>query len=171
MAAFRPGHQLAAKPTSECLEAQTGVIIIKGFGSGRHDSRRRGCDLGLRTKESTDVASGLKAYGLSVQIEANSLPMERIYVDYDEIDSLLGAIDYLIKIKYDVTALPGFEASYTTKAGFRVIANSIRRDGAIQHSLQYGDEPRIMLSSLQMTQLHDLIEQGRKNLDALKINK
>ncbi len=152
------------------LEAQTGVIIIKGFGSV--GTIPVGADvISLRTKESTDVASGLKAYGLSVQIEANSLPMERIYVDYDEIDSLLGAIDYLIKIKYDVTALPGFEASYTTKAGFRVIANSIRRDGAIQHSLQYGDEPRIMLSSIQMTQLHDLIEQGRKNLDALKVGK
>lgn len=152
------------------LEAQTGVIIIKGFGSV--GTIPIGADvIAVRTKESSDITSGLKAYGLAVQVEANSLPRERIYVDYDEIDSLLGAMDYLIKIKYDVTALPGFEASYTTKAGLRIIANSIRREGAVQHSLQYGDSPRIMLSSIQMTQLHDLIEQGRKNLDALKADK
>jgi hypothetical protein len=152
------------------MEAQTGVIIIKGFGTV--GSIAVGSDvISVRSKESTDVSSGLKSYGLAIQIEANSLPRERIYVDYDEIDSLLGAMDYLIKIKYDVTSLPGFEASYTTKAGLQVIANSVRRDGAIQHSLQYGDAPRIMLSSLQITQLYDLIEQARKNLDALKGDK
>jgi len=152
------------------LEAQTGVIIIKGFGSV--GSIPVGTDvISVRSKESTDVSSGVKSYGLAIQIEANSLPRDRIYVDYDEIDSLLGAMDYLIKIKYDVTALPGFEASYTTKAGLRILSNSVRRDGAIQHSLQYGDAPRIMLSSVQMTQLYDLIEQARKNLDALKGDK
>jgi hypothetical protein len=149
------------------LEAHNSVIIIKGFGPV--GSVSVGTDvISVRSKESTDVSSGLKNYGLAIELEGNSLTRERIYVDYDEIDSLLGAMDYLIKIKYDVTALPGFEASYTTKAGLRVIANSIRRDGAIQHSLQYGDSPRIILTSMQLTQLYELIEQARKNLDALK---
>ena len=152
------------------LEAQTGDIIIKGFGPV--GSVSAGADvISVRTKESTDASSGLKLDGLAIEIESAAQLRERIYLDYDEIDPLLRAMNYLIKITYDVTPLPGFEASYTTKAGLRFMANSIRKDGVVQHSLQYGDAPRIPLSSVQMTQLYDLIEQARKNLDDLKAPK
>jgi len=42
-------------------------------------------------------------------------------VDCDEIDSLLDSINYLNKISCDVTPLASFEASYSTKSGFRVV--------------------------------------------------
>ena len=105
---------------------------------------------------------------LAIEIEGNPFPRDRIYIDEDEVDPLLNALKYLIKIKYDVTTLPSFEASFTTKAGLRVMANSIRREGAIQPSLQYGERPKILLSSIQLTQLYGLIDQARKNLASLK---
>jgi len=152
------------------LEARTGAVIIKGFG--QIGSVAAGTDvISVRSKESTDISTGHRLYGLSIEIEGNPLPRQRIYVDDNEMDSLISAINFLIKIDYDVTSLPGFEASYTTKAGLRVGAHSIRRDGAIQTFLQYGDQPKIMLTSIQMTQLCGLIDQARKNLNALKAAK
>ena len=152
------------------FESRTGSVIIKGFAP--IGSVVAGTDeIMVRIKETTDVSIGQKAYGLAIEIEGSPFPRDRIYIDDDEIDPLLNALNYLIKIKYDVTALPGFEASFTTKAGLRVMANSIRREGAIQHSLQYGERPRILLTSIQVTQLYGLIEQARKNLDAVKVGK
>jgi hypothetical protein len=71
----------------------------------------------------------------------------------------------------EVTSLPGFEASFTTKAGLRVIAHSDRANGAVVTYLQFEDFPRIPLSSVQIQQLEVLLQQGRKNLDALKAGK
>jgi hypothetical protein len=151
-------------------EAQTDVVIVKGFG--QTGSIAAGADeVSVRCKETTDIGTGQKIYGLAIEIAGNPFPHDRILVDDDEIDSLLGGINYLIKINYDVTSLPGFEASYATKAGLRVIAGSLRKDGGVQYSLQYGDGPRIPLSAVQISQFYGLVEQARKNLDALKSGK
>jgi hypothetical protein len=160
----------ALKTEIGVFESRTGSVIIKGFG--QVGSVAAGAyELSVRVKETTDISIGQKIYGLAIEIDGNPFPHDRILVDDNEIDSLLSGINYLIKIKYDVTTLPAFEASYTTKAGLRVMAHSIRREGAIQHSLQYGDQPRILLTSMQLSQLYSLIEQARKNLDAINAGK
>ena len=160
----------ALKTDIGVFEAQTGAVIIKGFG--QIGSVSVGTDvISVRCKESKDVNTGHKAYGLVIEITGNNQQRERTFVDYDEIDSLLSGINYLSKITYDVTPLPSFEASYTTKAGLRVVANSARRQGGIQTFLQYGDQPRILLTSDQMTQLYGLIEQARNNLNSIRTAK
>ena len=93
----------------------------------------------------------------------------RLLVDDDELDGLTDAVGRLATIKgEDVTSLPGFEASFSTKAGLRVIAHSDRANGAVLTHLQFEDSPRIPLSSVQIQQLGVLLQQGRKKLDALK---
>lgn len=152
------------------FENRTGSVIIKGFG--QIGSVAAGvADISVRCKETTDVSIGRKVYGLAIEISGNTFPPDRIYVDEDEIDPLLSGINYLVKINYDVTALPGFEASYTTKAGLEVLANSVRKDGGIQYSLAGNYTPRVPLSSIQMTQLYGLIQQARKNLEAVAAGK
>jgi len=119
-------------------------------------------------KASTNAGTGFRAYGLAIGFAGNDQARERALVDYDEIDSLLSGINYLSKITYDVTPLPGFEASYTTKAGLRVVAYSARRQGGIQTFLQYGERPRILLTSDQVAQFYGLIGQARDNLNSLR---
>jgi hypothetical protein len=160
----------ALKTTIGIFEARTGTVIIKGFG--QVGSISVGTDvISVRSRESTDASTGRKAYGLAIEIAGDPLPRERTLVDYDEIDSLLGGINYLGKITYDVTPLPGFEASYTTRAGLRIVAHSDRKQGGIQTFLQYGDHPRISITSDQMSQLYGLIGQARDGLNAIKISK
>jgi hypothetical protein len=152
------------------FENRTGAVIIKAYGvvgsvvAGAQE-------IEVRVKESTDLSIGQKTYGLAIDIHNGPELRDRIYVDEDEIDALLNAMNYLLKIKYEVTALPSFEAGFTTKCGLRVMAHSIRREGTIQHSVQYADEPRILLDSMQASQLGGLIAQARKNLNTLKTGK
>jgi hypothetical protein len=160
----------ALKTNIGVFEARTGAVIIKGFG--QTGSMSVGADvISVRCKESTDAGTGHKIYGLVIEIAASNQPKERALVDDGEIDSLLNGINYLGKITYDVTALPAFEAVYTTKAGLQIIAYSSRRQGGIQTFLQYGNGPRILLMSDQMAQLQGLIGQARNTLDSLKATK
>lgn len=152
------------------FESRPDLVIIKGFN--QVGSINVGPEeISVRYKETTEASSGKKLYGLVFAINGTPLPRELIYVDYDEIDSLINGLDYLIKINYDVTSLAAFEAIYTTKSGLRFIANSDRRNGGIRTSMQYDDHPRIWLSSVQMTQLYDFVATAKKDLDAIKTDK
>ncbi len=149
------------------FDTQTGVVIVRGYGL--IGTLSVGTDeISVLCKESTDTSSGHKADGLAIKITGNPLPQEKILVDYDEIDSLLNSISYLNKITYNVTPLPSFEAGFSTKAGLRVAADSIRREGGIKTYLEYGEHPKILLSSVQLMQLYTLIEQAKNNLDSIK---
>ena len=149
------------------FESRPDALIGQGFGEvgnlplGQAEVRVRAC-------ECRNLATGEKLYGLSVAWGENGRWL-RLLVDDDELDGLMDAVNRLATIKgEDVTSLPGFEASFTTKAGLRVIAHSDRKDGTVLTYLQFEDSPRIPLSSIQIQQLGGLLQQGRKKLDALK---
>lgn len=156
----------APKTELEVFDSQTGIVIVKGFGQANSVTTGEGT-ISVRCKESVDITTGHKQYGIEVELIQNNQPKDKIIVDYDELDSLLNGIDYLSKISYDVTPLPGFEAVYATKSGLRLVAYSSRRMGGIQTFLQYGDNPRIPLASDQVAQVRDLISQARTALAAL----
>jgi hypothetical protein len=160
----------ALKTALGVFETRTDTVLIKGFGTAGSLTVGQ-VVISVRYKESKDTMGGDKANGLAIEIENNTPVRERILIDYEEIDSLLNCITYLNKVNYDVTKLPGFEVSFSTKAGLQLVANSVRRDGAIQEALEYGNDPRILLTTLQMSQLYGLIDQARKSLDAARTDK
>jgi hypothetical protein len=156
----------ALKTEIENFEAQTGTVIIKGFGQVGSVATGAGI-VSVRCKESIEANSGRKEYGVGVEFASNQ---QRVFlvIDYDELDSFLAGINYLSKITYDATSLPGFDAAYATKSGLRVVAYSARRQGVIQIFLQFGDTPRIPLASDQVAQFQNLIGQAKNTLDSLR---
>jgi hypothetical protein len=110
----------ALKTEIGLFESQTGVVIVKGFSQVGSVSTGAAV-ISVRSKESTSAATGHKDYGLAVIIEAGQWQGLAI-VDYDELDALLNGMDYLGKITYSVTSLPGFEASFASKSGLQLIA-------------------------------------------------
>jgi hypothetical protein len=156
----------ALKTEIGLFESQTGVVIIKGFGQVGSVSTG-GAVISVRCKESSSTATGHKDHGIAVVIEANQCRGVAI-VDYDELDALLNGMDYLGKMTFNVTSLPGFEANFTTKSGLQLIAHGDKQLGGIRTFLQYDDGPRIPLASDQWAQLANLISQARITLDSLR---
>jgi len=156
----------------EAFEAQTGTVIVKG--AGQIGSLGVGTvNITVISKESMDGSTGRKQYGMAIEADVNGQRVWKKVVDYDEIDPLLSNLNYLAKIDYTVTALPTFVAGYCTKSGFRVGAFTSQRRGAIQFFLQdYStNSERILITPTQLVQFQNLIEQARKNLDALRAAK
>jgi len=94
----------------------------------------------VRCKESSSASTSHKDYGIAVVIEGNQWRRVAI-VDYGELDPLLNGMDDLGKMTYSVTALPGFEAAFTTKSGLELIAYGNKQQGGIRTFLEYDDSP------------------------------
>src|ERR1039458_5314855 len=109
----------APRTEIELFETQTGTVIVKGIGPIGSMNIGAGI-VSLRCKETTDIGTGRKLYGLVIEFAGGNQPRERAVIDYDELDLLLNGIDYLGKISYDVTALPGFDAGYADRKSTRL---------------------------------------------------
>ena len=86
-------------------------------------------------------------------------------IDYDELDSLLDGLEDVGKVDWSVTSLPGFDAVYTTKGGFRAAAIGSRRTGNIEFGVRSirAARPLLLLSRDQFGSVAkpDRAEQGQ----------
>jgi len=121
----------------------------------------------------TDTSTGRREYGIAVELTPSGQPRDARLIDYEEVDPLLNAIDYLNGVDWSVTSLTSFDAVYTTKSGFRMNAFSSRRLGVVEFALRTA--PRsgapILLSRDQVAQLRSLIEQAKTRLDSIRKEK
>lgn len=154
------------------FETNTGTVIIKAYEQ-IGTVTAGGSVMSVRCKEDTDVSTGCKEYGVSVRFTAGAHVEDTIQIDYDELESLLNAIDCLSKIDWSVISLTGFDAVYSTKDGLRMAAFSSRRSGAIEFSLgsaRMSSDP-VRLTPTEVAQFRALLEQARNKLDSLRKEK
>jgi hypothetical protein len=152
----------------ETFEQQTNIVLVKGFSLVGTLALGNGT-ISVHANEASDVSHGQKAFGIVLET-SQSTEADRValVVDYDELDSLANGIDYISKVTWGVTRLNGFEASYATRSGFRVIAHSDRRQSSIDTFIQFGGGPRLPATADQLGQLRSLVVQAKAALDGLK---
>jgi hypothetical protein len=148
------------------FELQNDTVIVKGFGEIGSVAIDGGT-VSIRCKESDNVMTGSKMYGIAVVLESNQA-QSFFVVDDDEMEALMRGLDYLGKISYDVTTMPAFDANFTTRSGLRIAAHSERREGSIELYLQFGDVARLPVTAEQYAQFKNLIGQAKKSLDVTK---
>ncbi len=156
----------------EAFETNTGAIVLKATTDLGSVSTSSGV-VTVRYKENTDTATGRKEHGLAIEITRQVAPKDTMLIDYDELPSLLNAIDYLSKVDVGVTSLGSFDAAYTTKGGFRIAALGTRRTGIVQFGIRdvratAAPLPPLPLTRDEMTRLWTLIDQAKQQLDALR---
>jgi hypothetical protein len=157
----------------EIFEARTGTVIVRGSVLIGTMSAQTGT-VSVRAKESSEPGSGRKAYGIAVGLQEGGRPEDTTMVDYDELDSFLSGIDYISKANPSMTPLPEYDVGYTTAGWLRlVVYTSIKRPGTTQTALQSGhaSRTRILLSSDQLAEFQNLIQQAKTKLDSLRAGK
>ena len=156
----------------EAFEAQTERIIVKAWGQIGTVSAPN-ASITVSCREATDVASGAKEFGVVIGIKNANQSEYRMTIDYDELDAVLAALDYISKVDLSVTSLPSFSAVYRTRSDLRLMAyNSTQRTGTVQ-ALQVGDHSegnRIPLAPEQLNEFKVLMRAAKEKLDALKKN-
>lgn len=153
----------------ESFDTNISSVIIKGFAEIGSLSLNSGV-VSVRCREITDTGSGRKEQGIALEITQRGQPKDTLLIDYDEIPSLLNAIDYFNKLDFSVTPLDAFDAAYTTRGGFRVAVFGARRTNVIQFAVRDArtTPAPVMFSRTDMSQFAGLIDQAKKKLDSLR---
>src|SRR6185369_12739301 len=107
---YQPRNKLAD------FDGRVETLLIRG----RHVVGTIRAQNGLARVEATEIrdsVTGETATGAVVTIVANGLPSEdiRSFIDYDEIDALVKAMDSAAKASESITRLSHFEVRYRTK--------------------------------------------------------
>lgn len=158
---------LYPKSVLELFEERTGVILIRGtdeMGSvpGKNTA------LNVRLRETRDSSRNERAFGVFVSTGSGANPEDTTCVDYDELESLIRAVEYVSKVEWSVTPLSHFEAGYTTRAGLKVASYSSRRSGNIDAVVVTGrGRNRCFLTQTQFAQLKVLLEQSKAKIEIL----
>jgi len=121
-------------------------------------------------KEDTVVSSGHKEHGVYVGIvTSNGQVDDRTVIDFDELNGLLDALDYMNNVSWSITSLSSFDVNFTTRAGFRVSLFSSKRSGQIEFAVRSSRMNRgIVLTPDQRAQLRSLLDQARTKINALR---
>ena len=157
----------------EVFDARTGMVIVRGSVLIGTMSAQTGT-VSVRARESVEPGLGSKAYGIAVGLQEGGRIEDSTMVDYDELDSFLSGIDYIRKANPSITPLPEYDVGYTTGGWLRlVVFTSIKRPGTTQIVLQSGhaSRTRIVLSSDQLAEFQNLIQQAKTKLDSLREGK
>lgn len=112
-----------AKTKLEQFSAKTGVVMIRGFQKIGTESGLYNTSVNVQTKEFTNVTDGTKEYGITIEAFKEDGRYDKkhtSFIDYDEIDSLIEGIEYISKVKADVTQLEDFQADYKTKGDLEI---------------------------------------------------
>jgi hypothetical protein len=181
--AQRPGPQfrreLACEPFEprtklEAVESRYEKILLKGFSSIANLNVR---SVGIRIDavEMKDSSSPLRAMGIVISLRffpaENQPPREnRSYIDYEEIDSLLKAMESVAKVNESVTKLASFEARYRTVGDFEVIVFRQGRASGTAASVSSGicEKVTALLTLDELETLRAHITEAKARLDEIK---
>lgn len=155
----------------EELDTKIGAVIVKNYTIIGAVSGFGGTAI-VTGYEFVDTQSGRKGYGIGVELEESERPeraaLERLYVDYDEMDSLIKNLDYIIKIEKSAT-MENFEAQYKTRSELTVTTFN-RATGALRGSISSGFVGRIRIGMTlgNLADFRKLIVDAKTALDKIK---
>jgi hypothetical protein len=178
--AQRPGPEFRRPLRCEPLEPRTKLeaieagyerVLIKGF-SQIATIKVRGADVRVDAVELKDNTSSTRASGIVIAMrESGERPSEnRSFVDYEEIDPLIRAIDFSAKVNETVTKLAGFEARYRTLGDLEFIVFRQGRASGTAASVSTGICDRVTglltLDELELLRAH--IIEAKVRLDEIR---
>ncbi len=95
--------------------AMKNAIVVKGFTDIATVNGEDGAAIRVIAVEASIPPQQDHAYGLAIEIHSQGDHVAVSYVDLDEIDGLISAIDYLTKADATVTQLANYTVQYRTR--------------------------------------------------------
>lgn len=153
----------------EALEERHSAVIIKGF------TRITAVEVrGVRIDalEMREMGNVSRAKGIVVVLREEGGARQndnRAFVDYEELDALLNAIDAVSRVDETMTRLPGFEAKYKTLGDLEIAVFRQTRSGtAVILTTGICDRATQTLTLDDLAKIKAMIQDAKARLDELR---
>ena len=182
--AQRPGPQFWRNGDCEPFEPRTrlemmdriqGDVIIKGFTRITtvevRGVRIDAVEMRLVAKSAFRYKGIVVSLRESQQVGDNQqrINESRAFIDYDEIDALLNAIDVASRVDETATKLVGFEARYRTSGDLELaVFRQTRSGNAVTLSTGICDRVTAALSLDEFAKVKAMIQEAKGRLDEIK---
>lgn len=175
--AQRPGPQFWRKVGCEPIEPRTkleatedrySTVIIKGFTRITTVEVR---GVRIDAVEMRELGNVTRAKGLVVVLrEGGERPDDnRAFVDYEEIEPLLNAIDAISRIDETATKLAGFEARYKTQGDLEIgVFRQTSRGTAVVLTTGICDRATASLTLDDLAKVRTMIQEAKSRLDEIR---
>jgi hypothetical protein len=154
----------------EDFEGRVETLLVKGrqwIGTVRAQSG----SVRVEATEIRDTAASATATGVVITFVGDNAPAGapeiRSFIDYDEIDALLKAMDTASKASESITRLPHFEVRYRTKGDFEIMTFKQLENNVIAAAVEGGffDRLRLYVTIDDLVKLRWMISQAKDRLE------
>jgi hypothetical protein len=153
----------------EAIEDKHNIVVIKGFTRITTVDVR---GVHIDAVEMRELGNAARAKGLVVSLreQGGERPDDnRAFVDYEEIDPLLNAIDAMARVDETATKLVGFEARYKTQGDFEIgVFRQTSRGTAVVLTTGICDRATATLSLDDLAKIRAMIQEAKTRLDEIK---
>ncbi len=152
----------------EALEERHNAVIIKGFTRITTVEVR---GVRIDAVEMREMGNVHRAKGIVVSLrEGGERPNEnRAFVDYEEMDALLNAIDAVARVDETVTRLASFEAKYKTMGDLELgVFRQTQRGTAVIISTGICDRATQTMTLDDLAKVKAMIQEAKARLDELR---
>jgi hypothetical protein len=127
--------------------------------------------------ELRSIADSNRASGLLIQItEASQSPTEiQSFIDYEEIDPLIAALDTVYRVNDTITKMPNFSASYRTRDDFGIVVFkqtrtglAVRLESTTLSETGGIDRASILITLEELNRLRGIILEAKQRLDEMR---
>lgn len=154
----------------EAFDGRYDVVLIKGFTQVAAFNAGGG-DVRVDAVELKEPGSTSRAMGLVVAVrEAGERPRDnRSFIDYEEIDSLIRAIETMARVGETVTRLTGFEARYRTHGDLELTVFRQSRTGrAATLTCGICEKTTVLLTLDELERLKGILLEAKTKLDEIR---
>jgi hypothetical protein len=156
----------------EALEERHSTVVIKGFTRITTVEVR---GVRIDAVEMREMGNVSRAKGIVVSLRDERPPSEnrverpnesRAFIDYEEIDPLLNAIEAISRVDETITKLVGFEARYRTLGDFEISVFRQTRSGtAVIMNTGICDRATQTLTFDDLAKVKAMIQEAKSRLD------
>lgn len=178
--AQRPGPEFWRRVSCEPVEPRTkleriddrnSTVIVKGFTriTTLEVSGVRIDAVDMRELGNVSRAKGIVVV-VTAPVEGSNRPRnQRAFVDYEEIEPLLNAIDAASRVDETITKFPGFEAKYRTLGDLEItVFRQTRSGNAALLTTGVCEQGRTALTLDELAKVRAMIQEAKARLDEIR---
>jgi len=152
----------------EMLEDKQDIVVLKGF-TQIITTEIRGVRIDAVEMRLLGSSSRVKGIVIVLREGDQKQNDNRAFIDYEEIDPLLSAIDALSRVDETVTKLAGFEGHYRTHGDLEItVFRQTARGNAITLYTGICDRATTVISLDELAKLRAMLAEAKVRLDELR---